>query len=367
MAEDQERDSKTEEPTERKLSDAIEKGNVPVAREAITLGSLAGILMACSFYAENGAMAVTGDLRALLGGVGEIRLETQEDAWFVVRSLALHVALALAPFIALVAAGGLIAALAQNIPQAPLERIRPQASRISMSAGWKRLFGLHGLSEFLKSLFKFLAVAAIAAITVKAELGPVLATLAMDPVAIPGTILAMTLRIAAALCFAALVLAGADLAWARFKWRRDLRMTRQEIKDEHKQQEGDPLIKFKIRQIARQRNARAIAKTVPTATMVITNPTHFAVALRYVDGENAAPVVVAKGIDHLARKIRELARHNGIPIVENQPLARALYDKAAVGSMIPAEFYKAVAEVIHFLQLRKMYGARSKPRTSLPA
>jgi flagellar biosynthetic protein FlhB len=353
MAGSEERESRTEEPTERKLNEAIERGQVPFAREAIICGSLLGILAACASYGLERAGKLADGLRLLIASAGSVHLEVEEDAWFVVRGILLYSAEALAPFLAIMAMGGIIASLFQNAPQLSLDRIRPQASRLSLSSGWKRLFGLQGFSEFLKSLFKFLAVGLAVLVTAKGLVEPLLATLASDPAMIPQVIYNMTLRILWVLCAIAGILAAADIAWSRFKWRRDLRMSRQEIKDEHKQQEGDPLIKLKIRTLARQRSARRIAKTVPRATMVLTNPTHYAVALRYVAGETAAPIVVAKGIDHLAQKIRELAVSHNIPIVENKPLARALYEKVAIDSMIPAEFYKAVAEIIHFLQMRR--------------
>jgi flagellar biosynthesis protein FlhB len=362
MSEDQDRESKTEEPTEKKLQDAIDKGNVPLSREAVTFGSLAAIFLAARLVIPAGAEKITEVLRLLLANVGLIHLEVREDADFLISAAGYHVALAVFPVMAVVAAGGLIAGLVQNLPQANGERIRPQYNRISVSSGWKRLFGFQGLVEFLKSLAKLVAVGAVAALMVRTELSRILDMLATEPAAMPRVILDLAARVLTALCLVALVLAIADLALSRFKWRRQLRMTRQEIKDEFKQAEGDPLLKSRIRSIARQRLSRRMMARVPQATVVITNPTHYAVALRYLREEGGAPVVVAKGIDHLALRIREVATANTIPIVENRPLARALYDQADVDQMIPAEFYKAVAEIIHFLQLRKMYTAPAANR-----
>lgn len=357
MADGEDRESKTEEPTEKKLSDATERGNVPVSRELMTLGSLLAILFAGKLMAAWSGQHVGQSLSLLLAGAGSIVLEDREDAAILISQQSLSVLAAVLPVLAVLSFGGIIGSLIQNMPQANSQRITPTWSRISVAAGWKRIFGMPGLVEFLKSLFKLGAVSVIAVITVKPQLVSMQSMLGSDPVLIPRTILELSIRIVLALCVTSAVLAVADFAWARFKWRHDLRMTRQEIKDEHKQQEGDPLIKFRIRTIARQRTSRRMMAKLPTATMVIANPTHFAVALRYVREEGGAPIVIAKGIDHLALRIREMAESHEIPIVENKPLARALYEKVSIDDSIPPEFYKAVAEIIHFLQVRKMYTA----------
>lgn len=178
-----------------------------------------------------------------------------------------------------------------------------------------------------------------------------------DPVALPEMILNIAMRIVSAICIATIVLVAIDLAWARFHWRRELRMTKQEIKDEHKQAEGDPLIKARLRSLARDRSRQRMIASASRATLVIANPTHFAIALRYKREENAAPMVVAKGMDVIALKIREVAEQNRIPVIENKALARALYEAVQVDQVIPAEFFRPVAEIIYFLQ------SKQAPRT----
>jgi flagellar biosynthesis protein FlhB len=148
------------------------------------------------------------------------------------------------------------------------------------------------------------------------------------------------------------VLVAADVLWTRFKWRSDLRMTKQEVKEEHKQAEGDPHVRARMRSIARDRARRRMIAEVPRATVVITNPTHFAIALRYVRAEGGAPVVLAKGQDLLALKIREVAEAHEIPVVEDKPLARSLYDSVEVDQHIPPHLYRAVAEIIYYLHIR---------------
>jgi len=149
------------------------------------------------------------------------------------------------------------------------------------------------------------------------------------------------------------VIAAADLVWSRFHWRQELRMTRQEVKDELKQSEGDPIVKSRLRSLARDRARRRMMTEVPKATLVIANPTHYAIALRYVREEHSAPVVLAKGTDLVALKIREIAEANGIPVFEDVALARSMYKQVSVDSVIPPQFYQAVAELVRAVQASK--------------
>ena len=351
------KDSKTEEPSEKKISDSIEKGNLPFSREAITLGSLLSILVVCKFSAAPFMVHLTESMARLLAGAGTIRLEGLDDVTIQFAQVANNVVIAVLPVLAVIAGGGLLASLAQNMPQFNSQRIAPTYSRISPASGWKRLFGLPGLVEFLKTTFKFVSITAIAILVMKSDITQMLNSLDTDPLRIPQTILDMFMRIIAALGVVSAILMAADITWSRRKWRNDLRMSKQEMKDEHKQAEGDPHLKQRVRTIARRRVSRQMMTKLPTATVVIANPTHFAVALRYLREEGGAPVVVSKGVDHLALRIREMAKGHGIPVVENKLLARALYESVEMDDAIPAEFYKAVAEIIHFLQIRKMYTA----------
>jgi flagellar biosynthetic protein FlhB len=145
---------------------------------------------------------------------------------------------------------------------------------------------------------------------------------------------------------------AADIVWSRIHWRSELRMTRQELKDELKQSEGDPLVKSRLRSLARDRARKRMIAAVPQATVVIANPTHFAVALKYERSKGGAPMVVAKGADLIALRIREIAGRHGVPVIEDKPLARALYDAVDVGNWIPPEFYRAVARILHLLYTR---------------
>ncbi len=175
---------------------------------------------------------------------------------------------------------------------------------------------------------------------------------ATDPSALPEFLRENLVRLLVANVLAITAIAGFDLAWSRIHWKQELRMTRQEVKDELKQSEGDPLVKARLRSLGRDRARRRMINAVPTATLIVANPTHFSVALRYRPNEDAAPIVVAKGQDLIALKIREIATANSIPVFEDVQLARALYKQVNVDQMIAPEFYKAVAELIRVINAR---------------
>lgn len=358
MAEDQDRESKTEDPTEKRINDAIEKGNVPMAREATLFGSLLATLATLSLMAAWLISHLTETLQTTLATIGTLRIDDREAAASYLVTLTRDAGFPLLAVMAVLAAGSIIASLAQNTPSAASDRIAPQASRISPLSGWTRLFGRAGLIEFAKSVIKLAAVSAILWLLFKRDLPRFVSTLSTDPALLPGVLQDMAVGALVPLLALALLLALADLVWSRLRWRRDLRMTRQEVKEEMKEAEGDPFIKARIRSIGRQRASRRMLEKLPQASMVITNPTHYAVALRYVREEGGAPVVVAKGVDHLAMKIREIATAHDVPLVENRPLARGLYDQVEIDSQIPPEFYRAVAEVIHYLNNAGRYPRR---------
>jgi flagellar biosynthetic protein FlhB len=160
------------------------------------------------------------------------------------------------------------------------------------------------------------------------------------------------MRLVSAIAIATIVLVAADLLWARFKWRSDLMMTKQEVKEEYKQMEGDPMVKARMRSLAQDRSRKRMLAAVPKATFVIANPTHYAIALRYERSEASAPIVVAKGQDLIALKIREIAEKNGVPVIEDKPLARSMYNHVEVDRMIPPDFYKAVAQILFYILTR---------------
>ena len=277
---------------------------------------------------------------------------TTADTVAVFRVAEVAAATFLGPILLLLAGAGLLAGMSQGLPRLVLDRIAPKWSKLSPAAGLKRLLGRDGQVEFGKNLFKFALVSGVVALILRGQSETLVGTLFYEPAQLGTLMLGLVARLLAGSLVAYALLAAGDLVWSRVKWSRDLRMTRQEVKDEMKQAEGDPLVKAKRRSLALDRRRRRMMAAVPKATLVIANPTHYAIALRYVREEGGAPVVLAKGQDLIALKIREIAEAAGVPVIEDKALARSMYDHVEVSQLIPAEFYKAVAELIHFLQAR---------------
>ena len=343
---------KTEEGSEKKRLDAFEKGNVPFSREASVFLSLGAMLVVSSLMLANGVRPLAGALASLFANPTRDPFATTADTVAVFRVAEGAAAAFLWPVLLLLASAGLVAGMSQGLPRLVLDRIAPKWSKLSPAAGLKRLLGRDGQVEFGKNLFKFVLVSAVVALILRGQAQTLVGTLFYEPSQLGPLMLGLVARLLAGSLVAYALLAAADLVWARLKWRRDLRMTRQELKDEMKQSEGDPLLKAKRRSLALDRRRRRMMAAVPKATLVIANPTHYAIALRYVREEGGAPVVLAKGQDLIALKIREIAENAGIPVIEDKALARSMYDHVEVSQLIPAEFYKAVAELIHFLQAR---------------
>jgi len=352
MSDTDDKDSKTEAPSEKKVREAVEKGNIPFSREAPMFASMVGILIALAFATRNNTKVLTEKLSLFINRPEDFRLESGSDAAMLIQAVALEVGQCLIPVILVLAGCSLAASILQNVPSIVSERIRPQWNRISPVGGWKRIFGRQGLVEFAKSLFKFGTMTIVSLLLLKSEQYKVLNAMFSDPSLLPELMLTMAMRLVSAIAIATIVLVAADLLWARFKWHSDLKMTKQEVKEEYKQMEGDPMVKARMRSLAQDRSRRRMLAAVPKATFVIANPTHFAIALRYERSEASAPIVVAKGKDLIALKIREIAEKSGIPVIEDKPLARSMYDHVEIDRMIPPDFYKAVAQLLFYILTR---------------
>ncbi|CAD7041126.1 flagellar biosynthesis protein FlhB [Pseudorhizobium halotolerans] len=351
MSED--KDSKTEDPTAKKISDAAAKGNVPFAREVPVFASALAFYIFLVFFMPSGMANLAETLKDVFSQPDQWQLENRPD----VISLGVHLAWAVAgfliPVMLLFILFGVGSSLAQNMPSMVLERIRPQVSRISPKKGFERIYSVAGMVEFGKSFFKILIVSTIMYFVMRGEFFSALDAMFSDPQVILVKLDGIARKMVVIILLATAFLAAVDVAWSRHHWFTQLKMTKQEVKDEYKQAQGDPLVKSRQRSIARDRARRRMIDSVPRATLVIANPTHFAVALRYVREENDAPVVVAKGQDLIALRIREIAEANGIPVFEDPPLARSMFAQVSVDSVIPPAFYKAVAELVH-----RVYAAR---------
>jgi len=354
LSDNGDKESKTNEPTDKKTNDAIAKGNVPVSQEVQVLFSFAAILVICSIVIVPAVDKLTIQLKILLESAGSIRLNSSHDTGLLFSGLAEKGFLYVFPVLFCLMAAGVVAALVQNPFQISSERIQPQLSRISPAAGFARIFGLRGFIDFGKSLIKFLGIGLIVIFIFKSESKSALSMMIKSPQFIPEVLLNLTIKLVVSVTITALILAVADTVWSRISWRRDLRMSHQEIKEEHKDSEGNPMVKVRARSLARQRSSRRMMSSIPKATLIITNPTHYAIALRYVRSEGGAPIVLAKGVDIIALKIRKIAEDLDIAIIENKPLARAMYEKIEINAEIPQEFFLAVAELIHFLQMKSV-------------
>jgi flagellar biosynthesis protein FlhB len=353
MAEDRDQESKTEEASEKKIHDAVERGDVPVSREVSLLASLSAILIAMLFIVPPRAEAFVGALVHFLDDPAGWHLDQSSDVLALSAVVVLAAVQFVAPIVILLMVFGVIASVAQNPPRIVPDRIMPDLSRLSPMAGFRRIFGLRGWTEFFKNMLKIAAVGGVIAIMLGGQRLMLATAMFQDVADLPQRAAKLCVDVVAAVLVATLVVAGADLAWARIHWRRDQRMSRQELKEELRQTEGDRLMKSRLRSLRLDRSRKRMLAAVPRATMVVANPTHYAVAMRYVRSEGGAPIVLAKGVDLIALKIREIAEENNIPIVEDRPLARALYSAVSVDAAIPAEFYRAVAEIVHLLQGKK--------------
>lgn len=356
MAESQDKDGKTEEPTEKKLRDAVERGNVPVSREAAIFASVAGMLIIAAFVAHDSFRSIGSAFVGVFENLGAWPLQNGADVVSLLTLLAWTVFECLIPVFVILVVSGLLASLMQNTPRIVFDRISPDPQRISLVNGWRRLVGTRGQAEFLKGVFKLMSIGIVLSLVLQAQLGNLVNAMAVDPDALPELILMIAMRLLSAVCIVTALLLAADMLWARTHWRKDLRMSRQDIKDEMKQSEGDPLMKARLRSLALDRMRKSMIAAVPRATLVIANPTHYAIALRYVREEGGAPVVLAKGKDLVALKIRGIAEQHSIPIVEDKALARSMYDSVEVDRAIPPEFYKALAEIIHLLYAKSSRG-----------
>lgn len=356
MSESADKESKTEEATEKKVRDAVEKGQLPFSREVPLVGSFLAILVFMIFLARPAAVELGGFLSMFIERPEAWSLATGHDVILLYRQVFLEVGKLLVGLMALLVAAGLAGSVFQNMPRMVADRVQPKLSRISIKEGWGRLFGQKGLAEFAKSLGKLVFAGVILAFAMREAQTRLLAGMVTQPEAFASVIRDIAIEILVAITGVMVMIAVADLLWSRFHWRKDLRMTRQEVKDEIKQSEGDPIMRARLRSLQRDRARRRMMADVPKATLVIANPTHYSIALRYVRDETPAPVVVAKGQDLVALRIREIAEANGVPVFEDVMLARSMYNQVSVDNVIPPQFYQAVAELV-----RVLYASKAAP------
>jgi flagellar biosynthetic protein FlhB len=341
-------EDKTEAATPRRLEKARSEGQVAVSRDLSMLASLgAGGWVASAQFDERG-------LAHWLAASLQVSGYAAGGTW---RPAALAVLAAVAPVAAATLGGYAAATLLQTNFLLHGSALQPDLSRLSPLNGLKRLFGVQSLVQLLKSLAK-LGVFAVCLWAGIRRVLPTLPGLALtQPQALHRVMLHAIGTLAMTMLGAQAAIAAADVFWERMQLARKLRMSRQEQKDEHKDTDGNPQVKARLRQLARSRSRKRMMKAVPKAAVVITNPTHFAVALAYERGAKGAPRMVAKGADEVAERIREIAREHRVPIVANPPLARALF-RFDIDTEIPSEHFKAVAEIIAYVWRMRAKAAR---------
>lgn len=343
------------DPSPRRLQQARERGDVPVSREGSSAGvyvaALLGVLLAGGPIASQ-----LGDILVPLLDQPDHLLNITTDGWQQVGyAMAKALGLIVAPFFILLAVGAFMPYILQGSITLSLERLAFKPSHLSPAAGVKRILSVRSLVEFAKSLVKVGAIAVACFVLLRPLYQRSIGYVAIDLAFLPKMLQDSIVQVLLAATVIALAIAGLDIPYQHISYLNRMRMTLQEMKDEMRSSEGDPHLKMRLKRLRRQRARRRMMQAVPKATVVITNPTHFAVALKYERGKDVAPIVVAKGVDLIARRIKEVAAEHGVAVMENPPLARALHASVEIGEVIPNEHFEAVAKIIGIVWARRTH------------
>ncbi len=351
MADQPDKSEKTEEPSAKKLEDAHKKGDVAKSQEVTTWFMILASALLFAIMGPITGASLMDNLKILIANADQFEIGGQGLNFFVNKLTWTIIGVVLLP-LGLMAFAAIGANLIQHKPVLSLDPIKPKLSKISPLAGFKRLFSTESLMNFAKGLLKLTIVSIVMFLVVWPQRDRLETIITLEPSMILPVFLELGIKIFGATLAIITIIAFADYLYQRHKWWEKQKMTIKEVRDEYKQMEGDPQIKSRIRQIRQERAQKRMMAAVPEATVVITNPTHYAVALKY-DNTTSAPVCIAKGADKIALKIRELAKNNEVPIVENPPLARALFASVELDETIPSEHFKAVASVIGYVMRLK--------------
>ncbi|MCX5836849.1 MAG: flagellar biosynthesis protein FlhB [Deltaproteobacteria bacterium] len=348
MAEDNKDQEKTEQATPKRREEAREKGQVAKSRE---LGSVA-VLGACLVYFYFNASSMITQMMDMMkmhfrkAGQLSINIDNVQP---MLLDFVFQTFLILIPFLLVALVSGFIANILQVGFLFSSEAIAPKFSKIDPIKGFQRLFSLQSFVELVKNILKMVIVGMVAYLTIKSESDTILPMMNFNVQDIFICIGKVSFKILYTTCWVLVILAVLDYAYQKWEHTKSLNMSKQEVKEEYRQTEGDPLIKGRIKRIQREMARKRMMAAVPKADVVITNPTHLAVALRYEPETMNAPIVLAKGADFLAEKIKEIAIENGIPLVENKVVAQVLYRMVGVEQSIPENLYKAVAEILAYV------------------
>ncbi len=339
---------KTEQPTGKKISEAKSEGQVAKSIEI----SSAAILMAALLIFLFGSSRMFWSLSDFMGGMFKnccsLSMEPESLQTFV--SVVFDQILSITmPIMLLILVVGMAANIFQTGFMLNSKPFEVKFSKFNPISGMKKIVSLKSLVEVFKDFIKFSIIGGIAYLMMKNELEQFPSLMQLNVIDIFNFITSLSLKICFCICLALIVLAITDLIYQRWQYNKDQMMTKQEVKEEHKQSEGDPKVKGKIKQIQLQTAMRRMMQDVPDADVVVTNPTHLAIALKYDPNNMMAPSVIAKGAGLIAEKIKQIAEEHEIPIVENKPLARTLYKVVEIGTFIPIELYRAVAEILAYV------------------
>jgi flagellar biosynthesis protein FlhB len=346
--------SKTEQPTSKKLDEARKKGSPPLSRDMTATVTL--FVSIITLYGLGGHMLTTlrENSRDLLGNMGTFTFTTASIHNLLLKEF-LSIGATLAPFLILVMVAGIVGVVLQGSVSLSTERLEVKFDKLNPISGFKRIFRKDSLVEAVKSIIKIGIVGFVAYRILRDEMDSILYLTESDVSGIFAFVSHISYKIVLHSCGVMIVLAVLDLAFVKWSYQQDLKMTKEEVKKEHKDSEGDPHLKGKIRKMRYERAFRRLRQIIPTADVVVTNPTHYAVALKYDRGRMAAPFVIAKGADHLALRIKAMARESNVVLVENRFLARELYAQVKEGAEIPESLYVAVAELLAYV-----YGLKGK-------
>ncbi|MGN0436581.1 MAG: flagellar biosynthesis protein FlhB [Wujia sp.] len=342
---------KTEEPTAKKIEDSRKEGQVAKSKELSSACSLLAIFVCLKIFMSFLGERMIGVFFSYWNNMSDYVLGdfNSKSAWQLMLNVTLYIIVTCLPFL-LVAF--VIAFVTQKIQikwMITSKPLQPKFNKLNPINGFKRMFSKDTLFELIMSIFKIALFLAVSYSVLRDNLGVFITVYDYEMEDALGILFDLVMELGLKISIAYMVIGIADYIYQRIKHKKELRMSKQEVKDEYKNQEGDPKIKSQQRQRMQQASRRRMMQSVPEADVVITNPTHFAVALRYDNTLSQAPLVTAKGADYLALKIKELARENDVEIVENKPLARMLYANVEIGDEIPAELYQSVAEVLAYV------------------
>ena len=351
MADEEDDSSKTEEPSQKRLDDAAERGELGRSQEINHWFMFAAAALSLAVFASALSRQLTGALLPFVSAPHAFDTDTVA-LLNVIHDLVFRSGAAALPAVAVFVVLAIAASVLQSRPTLNVDKIMPDWKRVSPMAGFGRYFSVHNLVEFGKGLGKIIIIGAVALYVIWPKRAWLPQMVALDIATILPLAARLIMQLLGAVLAVLTVVAGADLLYQKLSSRNKLRMSKQEMKDETKESEGDPMIKGRLRQMRMQISRRRMMSAVPTADVIITNPTHYAVALKYDPQTMPAPKIVAKGADAIAARIREVANENAVPIVENPPLARALF-KVDIDANIPLEHYRAVAEIIGYVMRLK--------------